>query len=66
VYVRSDQQESNNLTDFYEFLDESFIVGSRSGTSNGKYSITGNNIEFVHSDGKIEAYKLSRTPNAIM
>jgi len=44
-----------------------FTTGSkRDGIAQGKYSITGDNIKFVHSDGKTYTFKFSLTSNAII
>jgi hypothetical protein len=66
TYILGDQQVWDIPTDFFEFSKESFTANTRGGTSQGRYSIARRAIEFVHSDGRIEAYKLSRTPNTIM
>lgn len=68
TYIRSDQQREEIPTDFFEFSNGSFTVHNRrnSDGANGKYSIMGDMIEFVYSNGIIEACKFSRTQNAIM
>jgi len=51
---------------FFEFSSGSYTARNRLlGNSQGKFSITGDNIEFVSSDGKIDVFRFSRTPNAI-
>ena len=63
TYIRSDQQEMVIPIAFYEFYKDTY---RKDGKSNGRYAITGNMIEFVSSDGRIETFKFSRTPNVIM
>ena len=67
TYIRSDQQGQDIPTSFFVFSKEEFVSSEdRAGTSKGKYSITGDTIELVHSDGRIAAYKITRTPNTII
>ena len=62
TYILDTQQEMAIPTDFYEFSNGSFTRGETKGT----FSITGNNIKFVFSDGKIETRQFSSTQNTIM
>ena len=66
TYVRSEQQGGKTPTDCYEFSDGTFTYTYGVITEKGNYSISGNIITFVYSDGKIAPYQFSRTPNAIM
>ena len=67
MYIHSGQQQTAIPHDFIEFSNGTVTaVDQRHGTLKGKYSITGDTIEFVFSDGRITAFKFSRTPNAIM
>ena len=65
TYILSDQQEMAIPTVFFEFSGRSYTLSNRNGTTKGTFSTTGDNIEFVSSDGKVAVHKFSRTPNAI-
>jgi TonB family protein len=66
TYVLEDQQGSKNPTDFFKLSNGSFTAhGWRDVITQGKYSITGDRIEFVRSDGKVYSFQFSRTKNAI-
>jgi len=67
TYIHSAQQGMKIPTDYYRFFDGSYTVSSKEYMLQGKFSITGDNIEFVNANtGKIEVFSFSRTLNAIM
>jgi hypothetical protein len=66
TYIHTEQQQMTTPNQFFEFSSGSYTARNRLlGNSQGKFSITGDNIEFVSSDGKIDVFRFSRTPNAI-
>jgi hypothetical protein len=66
TYILGEQRHMGFPSDFFEFSNGSFTAGSRrDGITQGTYSITGDRVEFVHSDGKMYAFQLSLNPNAI-
>jgi hypothetical protein len=62
TYISDSQQDDAIPTSFYVFSGNSFTRGETKGT----YSITDTKIEFVFSDGKVEARQFSSTQNTIM
>ena len=65
TYVRSDQQGHVSPTNYFEFSGGSFKAVTLGDIKQGKYSISGDRIEFVHSDGKVEIFRFSSTQNTV-
>ena len=65
TFIHSDQQSKKFPTRFYIFSGDSFSCTEGKSSSNGKFSVTGDTIEFVYSDGKINIAKFLQTSNTI-